>query len=231
MSEQETVQKSDYDIELEEIEEAYDVKVKADDKFEHLAHKKIPRLAEILERVQSDGTTLSAEDIANQIIKDCKKYWSRSWIYQCMPDKFKRDYEGTEAEDSDDDEGTLPSTPSDNPQADLIKDLKQKLRNEEKGRTDAQRLYDKAHNKIEKLEVEMKDMREQLKSLKKGSKLLEIINPIYDEELNALNISVGGMSNTKLTTYFNDVHQTKPIDDPTMFVFKLGKKIVLESVD
>ena len=230
MSEQETVQKSDYDLELEEIEEAYDVKVKADDKFEHLAHKKIPRLTEILEKVQPDGTTLSAEDIANQILKDCKKYWSRNWIMQCMPDKFKREYDTTDTDDGDEDD-TLPSTPSDNPQADLIKDLKQKLRNEEKGRTDAQRLYDKAHTKIEKLSAEMSEMREQLKSLKKGSKLLEIINPIYDEELNALNINVAGMSNTKLTTYFNDVHQTKPVDDPTMFVFKLGKRIVLESVD
>jgi len=230
MSEQETVQKSEYDLELETIEEAYAEKVKADDKFEHLAHKKIPTLAKLLEAEQPDGTKMSIEDIRDQIQKDCKKYWNPKYIDQCLPDKFKRVYD-TQTADEDTDSDTLPDTPSDNPEADLIRNLKEELRSEQKTRVQAQKLYDKLNTKFQNQTTEMKEIRDELKEFKKSSKVLKYITPIYDEKLNAIHLTVSGNSNIKLTEYFTDKGQTKPVDSETELVFKLGEKIVLESVE
>ena len=227
MAEQETVQKSEYHLELEKIEAKYDEKVKAIDKFEHLAHTEIPKLAELLKNVQPDGTVLSDDDIVNQLHKDCKKYWTPQWIDKCLPENFRRKYE---KEESEEEEESLPSSPTDHPEADLIRELKQQLKGAEKARTDAQKLYDKAHTKIDKMNTEISELKEQMKGFKQSSKLLETIKPIYDEELNALHLTVAGMSNTKITEYF-EKHQSKPISDPTEFIFKLGKNIVLESID
>jgi hypothetical protein len=221
--EKEAQENKEYTDTLKEIETLYKNTVLLPKQtFDSKCKEFMARLYAILKKPDPAGVKMSIADIKRHIKHDTRQYWSSDWIEKNLPPELIVNPQSNENAGAG---GQATTTETKTGEAELdpkeakIKELSSELKLAKQTTVEYQKLTEKGNKKMQQLTELVENQTKEIAQLKQGSKAAQAIKDNFNEKLNAIEVTVTGVSIQRIDNFSKTAHG---LSDKVKLTIKLG---------
>ena len=190
--------------------------------FDSKCKEFMARLYAVLRKPDPAGVKMSPAEIKRHIKHDTRSYWSNDWIEKNLPAELVVNPQSNENAGAG---GQSTTTETKTGEAELdpkeakIKELTSELKLSKQTTVEYQKLNEKGNKKMQQLTEMVENQTKEIAKLKEGGKAAQAIKDNYNEKLNAIEVTVTGVSIQRIDNFSKSAHG---LSDKVKLTIKLG---------